>query len=60
MIKKNGCISNRFRNCGIICSIKMCEFCTGYNCYKKNKGTESNTNYAQGGIAGVMDPKDSL
>jgi L-aspartate oxidase len=44
---------------GLYAAIKMSEFADVILVTKKNK-SDSNTNYAQGGIASVIDPNDSI
>lgn len=44
---------------GLFAALKISEYADVVLVTKKNKA-ESNTNYAQGGIASVMDPKDSF
>lgn len=44
---------------GLFAALKISEFANVVLVTKKNKA-ESNTNYAQGGIASVIDPKDSF
>jgi len=44
---------------GLFAALKISEYADVILVTKKNK-TESNTNYAQGGIASVIDPKDSF
>lgn len=44
---------------GLFTALKVSEYADVILVTKKNKA-ESNTNYAQGGIASVMDPKDSF
>jgi len=44
---------------GLFAALKISEYADVILVTKKNKA-ESNTNYAQGGIASVIDPKDSF
>jgi L-aspartate oxidase len=44
---------------GLFAALKISEFADVIVVTKKDKA-ESNTNYAQGGIAGVLDKNDSL